>query len=369
MVEVEGQTQASSNGVIGNFSVPAEHTSFAASPTQPQPNDTADIFSSCPQCGGSRINRNGFRTLKNKEQTQVFVCKDCGYRFSQNYKKCTGQHNYANYALIEEAKKLEPVTETKTVTSDEKDVKGKILQHHVQMKLDGYKDSTIRLSKSALNTLTNRGADLTNPQTVKKVISEQSWSGNRKRNVINAYTKFLDFTGLTWQPPNYEITRKIPFIPTEQEIDDLIAASPNPLGSLPTTAQRNSHEKRRSNRNTLERRRLRAQNHNVQLPRKRQQPQNIQRPKRKTPKHAQQPTKRKPNAIWNSNGMCAQKPTLPNQKTISLQTWKPTSKRNPLSHPKTLESNNAIPLQTRHTDSCRVPRTQRPRKHTPVHFT
>ncbi|HKM59737.1 MAG TPA: hypothetical protein VJY36_02575, partial [Candidatus Bathyarchaeia archaeon] len=128
----------------------------------------------------------------------------------------------ANYALVEEAKKLEPVTETKTVTSDEKDVKGKIIQHHVELKLDGYKDSTIRLSKSALNTLINKGADLTNPQTVKKVISEQNWSGNRKRNVINAYSKLLDFIGLTWKPPSYEIIRKIPFIPTEQEIDDLI---------------------------------------------------------------------------------------------------------------------------------------------------
>jgi integrase len=232
MVEVEGQTQTSSNGIIGNLSVRAEHISFTASPKQPQPNDTMDILPSCTQCGSSSINRNGFRTLKNKDQTQVFVCRDCGYRFSQNYKKCTGQHNYADYALVEEAKKLEPVTETKTVTSDEKDVKGKIIQHHVEMKLDGYKDSTIRLSKSALNTLINRGADLTNSQTVKKVISEQNWSGNRKRNVINAYTKFLEFIGSTWQPPSYEITRKIPFIPTEQEIDDLIAASPNPLAAF-----------------------------------------------------------------------------------------------------------------------------------------
>jgi integrase len=45
--------------------------------------------------------------------------------------------------------------------------------------------------------------------------------------VINAYTQFLKYIGLTWEPPSYTITRKIPFIPTEQEIDDLIAGLPN----------------------------------------------------------------------------------------------------------------------------------------------
>jgi len=45
--------------------------------------------------------------------------------------------------------------------------------------------------------------------------------------VINAYTQFLKYVGLTWEPPNYTITQKIPFIPTEQEIDDLIAGLPN----------------------------------------------------------------------------------------------------------------------------------------------
>jgi integrase len=64
---------------------------------------------------------------------------------------------------------------------------------------------------------------------VKGVIAKQSWSGNRQRNVINAYTQFLKYQGLTWEPPGYTITRKIPFIPTEQEIDDLIAGTPNTL--------------------------------------------------------------------------------------------------------------------------------------------
>jgi integrase len=44
-----------------------------------------------------------------------------------------------------------------------------------------------------------------------------------KRNVINAYDQFLKYLGKHWEEPKYTVIRKIPFIPTEHEIDDLIA--------------------------------------------------------------------------------------------------------------------------------------------------
>ena len=43
---------------------------------------------------------------------------------------------------------------------------------------------------------------------------------------------FLRFLGQTWEKPTNRVTRKIPFIPTEQELDDLIAASPSPLAAF-----------------------------------------------------------------------------------------------------------------------------------------
>jgi integrase len=149
---------------------------------------------------------------------------------------------------LTEATKINIVAGRENNSAIIQDIKGKVLEHHVRMKLDGYKDTTICLSKSVLNTLTSRGADLTNPETVKKVIANQQWSGNRKRNVINSYTNFLTYIDLTWDPPNYEIIRRIPFIPTEQEIDDLIAASPNHLAAflqlLKETANRRGEAKK-----------------------------------------------------------------------------------------------------------------------------
>jgi integrase len=124
---------------------------------------------------------------------------------------------------------MDLATESKTVTSDPQNIKGRILEYHVKMKLQGYKDSTIRLSSSVLKVLMDANADLTKPETVKQAIAQKSWSGNRIRNVCNAYTQFLTYLGQSWTPPNYTITRKIPFIPTEQEIDDLVAGMPNTL--------------------------------------------------------------------------------------------------------------------------------------------
>jgi integrase len=107
-----------------------------------------------------------------------------------------------------------------------------IAKHRGRMELQGYKPSTVRLGQSALKTLMNKGANLADPETVKEVMAKQTWSGNRRRNVIIAYTQFLKYIGLTWEPPRYTITRKLPFIPTEQEIDDLIAGTPNPLSTF-----------------------------------------------------------------------------------------------------------------------------------------
>ena len=186
----------------------------------------------CPNCQSKRIWKDGVRET-NFGSIQRFVCRDCGVRFSQkSYKECLTMENRQLCALLKEAKKLDTATETNTVAGDIEDIEIKIAKYLGKLGLQGRKESTICLSRSCLKTLVNRGANLADPETVKEVIAKQTWSGNRKRNVINAYTQFLRYLGLAWEPPNYTIIRKLPFIPTEQEIDDLIAGSPNPLATL-----------------------------------------------------------------------------------------------------------------------------------------
>jgi integrase len=102
--------------------------------------------------------------------------------------------------------------------------KGKLVEYCFHLKKQGYSDETIRCNHTALRVLDVRGAELLKPESVKEVIANQkSWSGNRRRNVINAYNLFAKLNGLTWEKPKCSVSRKFPFIPMEREIDDLIA--------------------------------------------------------------------------------------------------------------------------------------------------
>jgi len=108
----------------------------------------------------------------------------------------------------------------------ETDVKGKLVQYCFWMDKQGYSLETIRLNRTALKVLAERGAALDNPESVKEVIAKQkSWSEARKRNVINAYTLFLKLQGLTWEKPKTNVTQKFPFIPKEEEIDALVSGT------------------------------------------------------------------------------------------------------------------------------------------------
>ena len=132
-------------------------------------------------------------------------------------KLCLTNRNRQLCAILGSAKKLVTATELKTVVGDETNLKGRILEYAWNMQKQGYSEATIRLNQTVLNVLMSRGANLREPESVKETIARQNWSPNRKRNVIVAYSSFLKFNGLTWEQPRCNLTRKIPFIPTEQE--------------------------------------------------------------------------------------------------------------------------------------------------------
>lgn len=142
---------------------------------------------------------------------------------------------------------MDSTTEIKTVADDVKNINGKVVEYLFYLEKQGRTKATCRLADSCLRMLQNLGANLADPETVKVVLAKQSnpetayknkkgkvivWSTSRKRNMINTYTLFLRFLGQTWEKPKNNVTRKIPFIPTEAEIDDLIAASPSPLAAF-----------------------------------------------------------------------------------------------------------------------------------------
>ena len=134
-------------------------------------------------------------------------------------------------------------------TTQQADVKGKIIEYCFHMKKQGYSDATIRLHRTALKVLSERGANLLEPESVKEAIAKQKWSENRRRNVTNAYDSFVKHIGLTWEKPFCKArTQKIPFVPSEAELDALIAGSNRKLAcflqTLKETAMRCGEAKR-----------------------------------------------------------------------------------------------------------------------------
>jgi hypothetical protein len=71
--------------------------------------------------------------------------------------------------------------------------------------------------------------NLQEPDEVKKWLANLietkpcKWKDKTKVKFCYAYTDYLTFRGMTWKKPKYKIVEKSPFIPTEQEIDLLIA--------------------------------------------------------------------------------------------------------------------------------------------------
>jgi integrase/DNA-directed RNA polymerase subunit RPC12/RpoP len=241
-----------------------------------------DCAVSCPECGSGRLNKDGLR-YTNEGQVQRYLCLTCGYRFSEakvkvnvagkvgvildsgadlsnsrgvdanfsvkessngsafSFGKDVGAHDittagkrlniFSSYnsnrqicAIDKRAKNLETAIETKTIAGEEKETtKGKILQFAFYLKLQGCSEHTIKGWSQKLNLLA-RNADLTNPESVKKFLAYATMAEISKHAFCVAYTSFLKWQGKIWKPPKYKGAQKIPeFIPTEKEIDALIA--------------------------------------------------------------------------------------------------------------------------------------------------
>jgi integrase len=104
-------------------------------------------------------------------------------------------------------------------------VKGKIVTFLWELKKQGLKEQSIETYHWYLTQLIKHGANLLDPESVKEVIAKQSWSQNTKALVIASYNKFLEVHEGSWTPPKCKRIRKLPFIPLESELDQLISGA------------------------------------------------------------------------------------------------------------------------------------------------
>lgn len=172
----------------------------------------------CPDCGSEKVWKDGIRKTF-LGPIQRYICRDCGRRFSDS-EKMLKNHSGIQYSALMEVKKEKQEVGTREAATDTR-----LFNFSWELKKEGLKESTIHTYVQYLTRLKKRGADLFDPESVKDVIARQKWSEKTKALMIAAYSKFLEVYGGVWKPPKVRPTRKLPFIPTEKELDALISGA------------------------------------------------------------------------------------------------------------------------------------------------
>jgi integrase len=101
-----------------------------------------------------------------------------------------------------------------------------------ELKKEGLCEVTIKNYSKSLEALVNMGANLSEPDSIKAVLASSSWANSTRSVIAAAYTKYLHLNNLTWKPPKYEMCRRLPFIPLEQELDELIACTGKKMAAI-----------------------------------------------------------------------------------------------------------------------------------------
>jgi integrase len=108
----------------------------------------------------------------------------------------------------------------------------KVVNYLLWLKKQGYAETTI-FDRVKIIKFLSKNSNLDDPEAIKEFIANRaSWSLGRKEIIVECYSNYLICIGGTWNPPRYKAVEKLPFIPTESEIDYLIASLGNKTGTF-----------------------------------------------------------------------------------------------------------------------------------------
>jgi len=220
----------------------------------------AEPTPTCPQCGSNKLYKDGLRYLADGTTVQRWLCRECGYRFTDpnhkrrskwknppfnlNLQNCINNNCQGNDdpewrdptslgRLVQTLATVEKEEKTKSGQAGATEASGKIVEFLWWLKKQGYAESTIKSRVKLMKRLVKLGANLFDPDSVKEIIAKQNtWNPGRKELAVEAYSSFLTMLGGTWNPPRYKRIPKLPFIPLESEIDQLIACFGSKMATL-----------------------------------------------------------------------------------------------------------------------------------------
>jgi len=90
------------------------------------------------------------------------------------------------------------------------------------MQKQGYREWTVRASVQSLKSLARR-VNLSEPESVKEYLAFAKISESRKAKLAADLLRFYRHKAIAFEKPNYRQPEKLPFIPLESEVDQLIS--------------------------------------------------------------------------------------------------------------------------------------------------
>jgi integrase len=203
----------------------------------------------CPECGSQKTWKDGLRYTFYGE-IQRYICRNCSYRFSHSERSepfepnqkvhrqilncgsaipssrqvCVSQTKaMINLAEVESRTQEKAAGATPKTRPSEETTRGLIAQYAYWLEKEAH---TVPTYLNQLKRLAKKGANLLDPEDVKSVIAkQQTWNKSTKMLTSYAYDSFAKMLGIQWTQPIYKQDEVLPFIPTEAELDQLIAAS------------------------------------------------------------------------------------------------------------------------------------------------
>ena len=183
----------------------------------------------CPECGSKLLYKDGLRYLSDGSTVQRWLCRNCGYRFSEkSFKNCqtnTVSDAHQKAILME----VQRQTEKREAGATQQSL---IFEYAWKMKKRGQTERTIKDRVYRLNCLVKKGAILTDPESVETVLATENWTPANKRFFVMAYLSFTRAFGIAWKPIKTHVEPKQPFIPLEKEIDSLIDGCGKVVGTF-----------------------------------------------------------------------------------------------------------------------------------------
>ncbi|MDR2203573.1 MAG: site-specific integrase [Nitrososphaerota archaeon] len=234
----EGKVGFASEGIFGD--IDSGDTSALVSGSNSQ-------IPICPRCGDTTrmVWRAGTYQSELGDVVQRWLCRQCGLRFSdptnvEDAKERIRQEFVFGGKVLKSMEGLSDscqicVMEAKNLVAEQQqnivlrkgalDINATLAKYEWYLQKEGRRIATIKGRTKLLKILWRRGADFNDPESVKTIISKQTtWCEGRKGNAVDAYSSYLSMVNGTWTPPTYTSIPKLPFVPKETEIDQLIAA-------------------------------------------------------------------------------------------------------------------------------------------------